>query len=49
MLTDDTNKCKKENGQENEKQGVPAADAKTKEQPGGATRYNSFGLQGGST
>ena len=34
MLTDDTNKCKKENGQENEKQGVPAADAKTKEQPG---------------
>ena len=34
MLTDDTNKCKKENGQENEKQCVPAADAKTKEQPG---------------
>ena len=34
MLNVDTNKCKKENGQENEKQGVPAADAKTKEQPG---------------
>ena len=34
MLNVDTNKCKKENGQENEKQGIPAADAKTKEQPG---------------
>ena len=33
MLNDDTNKCKKESGQENEKQGVPAADTKTKEQP----------------
>ena len=27
MLNVDTNKCKKENGQENEKQGIPAADA----------------------
>ena len=34
MLNVDTNKCKKENGQENEKQGIPTADAKTKEQPG---------------
>ena len=34
MLNVDTNKCKKENGQENEKQGIPTADAKTTEPPG---------------